>query len=98
LLQVNEEASNVVLEVEQKYNEIRRPVYARRNEVIKKIPDFWLTAVCISSIMIYVASSLLVKVLNDLRHCCVLTLQFLSHPMLADLLTEDDTQVPLACI
>ncbi|TKW04784.1 hypothetical protein SEVIR_7G132000v4 [Setaria viridis] len=59
---VNEEASNEVLEVEQKYNEIRRPVYARRNEVIQKIPDFWLTA-------------------------------FLSHPMLADLLTEDDTQI-----
>jgi hypothetical protein len=44
-LQVNEEASNEVLEVEQKYNEIRRPVYVRRNEMIQKIPDFWLTAV-----------------------------------------------------
>ncbi|KAL6845869.1 hypothetical protein ACP4OV_024444 [Aristida adscensionis] len=41
---VNEEASNKVLEVEQKYNEIRRPVYVRRNEIIKNIPDFWLTA------------------------------------------------------
>lgn len=45
-LQVNEEASNKVLEVEQKYNEIRKPVYVRRNEMIQKIPDFWLTAVC----------------------------------------------------
>lgn len=43
--QVNEEASEKVLEVEQKYNEIRRPVYDKRNEVIKSIPDFWLTAV-----------------------------------------------------
>jgi len=59
---VNEEASNKVLEVEQKYNEIRRPVYVRRNEMIQKIPDFWLTA-------------------------------FLSHPMLSDLLTEDDQQI-----
>lgn len=41
---VNEEASEKVLEVEQKYNEIRRPVYDKRNEVIKSIPDFWLTA------------------------------------------------------
>nr|GMC62165.1 NAP1-related protein 2-like [Ipomoea batatas] len=32
------------MEVEQKYNEIRRPVYDKRNEVIKSIPDFWLTA------------------------------------------------------
>ena len=35
-----------MLEVEQKYNEIRRPVYAKRNEIINTIPDFWLTAVC----------------------------------------------------
>ncbi|GFY84940.1 NAP1-related protein 2 [Actinidia rufa] len=40
----NEEASEKVLEVEQKYNEIRRPVYVKRNEIIKSIPDFWLTA------------------------------------------------------
>ncbi|KAG7016142.1 NAP1-related protein 2 [Cucurbita argyrosperma subsp. argyrosperma] len=42
--QVNEEAGDKVLEVEQKYNEIRRPVYVKRNEIIKTIPDFWLTA------------------------------------------------------
>ncbi|RWR84029.1 Nucleosome assembly protein NAP [Cinnamomum micranthum f. kanehirae] len=44
LEKVNEEASDRVLEVEQKYNEIRRPVYNKRNEIIKGIPDFWLTA------------------------------------------------------
>ncbi|XP_059670322.1 NAP1-related protein 2-like [Cornus florida] len=44
LEKVNEEASDRVLEVEQKYNEIRRPVYIKRNEIIKSIPDFWLTA------------------------------------------------------
>ncbi|XP_051116996.1 NAP1-related protein 2-like isoform X2 [Andrographis paniculata] len=44
LEKVNEEASEKVLEVEQKYNEIRKPVYDKRNEVIKSIPDFWLTA------------------------------------------------------
>jgi template-activating factor I len=59
---VNEEASDKVLEVEQKYNKIRRPVYVRRNEIIQKISDFWLTA-------------------------------FLSHPVLGDLLTEDDQQI-----
>lgn len=42
---MNEEASDKVLEVEQKYNEVRRPVYLRRNDIIKSIPDFWLTAV-----------------------------------------------------
>ncbi|CAK9308963.1 unnamed protein product [Citrullus colocynthis] len=44
LEKVNEEAGEKVLEVEQKYNEIRRPVYVKRNEIIKTIPDFWLTA------------------------------------------------------
>lgn len=31
--------------MEQKYNEIRKPVYDKRNDIIKSIPDFWLTAV-----------------------------------------------------
>jgi len=44
LEKINEEASDKVLEVEQKYNEIRGPVYDKRNEIIKSIPDFWLTA------------------------------------------------------
>ncbi|KAI8018822.1 NAP1-related protein 2 [Camellia lanceoleosa] len=44
LEKVNEEASEKVLAVEQKYNKIRRPIYVKRNEIIKSIPDFWLTA------------------------------------------------------
>ncbi|MBA0548132.1 hypothetical protein Golob_019248 [Gossypium lobatum] len=44
LEKINEEASEEVLEVEQKYNEVRRPVYDKRKDIIKKIPDFWLTA------------------------------------------------------
>ncbi|XP_028763436.1 NAP1-related protein 2-like isoform X1 [Neltuma alba] len=44
LEKINEEASDKVLEIEQKYNEIRKPVYEKRNEIIKTIPDFWTTA------------------------------------------------------
>ncbi|XP_010428446.1 PREDICTED: NAP1-related protein 1 [Camelina sativa] len=44
LEKINEKASDEVLEVEQKYNEIRKPVYDKRNEIIQSIPDFWLTA------------------------------------------------------
>eukprot|EP01018_Ginkgo_biloba_P038524 Gb_36879 [translate_table: standard] len=40
----NEEANDKVLEIEQLYMEKRRPIYQRRNEVIEKIPEFWLTA------------------------------------------------------
>ncbi|XP_052179981.1 NAP1-related protein 2-like isoform X2 [Diospyros lotus] len=44
LEKINEEASDKVLEVEQKYNEIRKPIYEKRNDIIKTIGDFWLTA------------------------------------------------------
>ncbi|KAL5544449.1 hypothetical protein UlMin_008233 [Ulmus minor] len=44
LEKINEEASDKVLEVEQKYNELRKPVYDKRNDIVKSIPDFWLTA------------------------------------------------------
>lgn len=43
--QINDEQSDKVLEIEQKYNEVRKPVYDKRHDVIKGIPDFWLTAV-----------------------------------------------------
>uniref|UniRef100_A0A0V0HKW4 Putative NAP1-related protein 2-like n=1 Tax=Solanum chacoense TaxID=4108 RepID=A0A0V0HKW4_SOLCH len=62
LEKINEEASDKVLEVEQKYNEVRKPVYDKRNNIIKAIPDFWLTA-------------------------------FLSHPVLGELLTEEDQKI-----
>ncbi|KAG0476214.1 hypothetical protein HPP92_013055 [Vanilla planifolia] len=44
LEKVNEAASDKVLEVEQQFNEIRKPIYSKRNEIIQTIPDFWLTA------------------------------------------------------
>ncbi|KAL8529597.1 hypothetical protein ACS0TY_006868 [Phlomoides rotata] len=44
LEKINEQASEEVVLLEQKYNEVRKPVYDKRNELIKSIPDFWLTA------------------------------------------------------
>ncbi|KAK4747293.1 hypothetical protein SAY87_026330 [Trapa incisa] len=44
LEKISDEASEKVLEIEQKYSELRKPVYDKRSEVIKSIPDFWLTA------------------------------------------------------
>jgi len=41
---LNEQASEEILKVEQKYNKLRRPFYDKRNEIIKRIPKFWLTA------------------------------------------------------
>jgi len=42
---LNERASEEILHVEQKYNKLRKPCYDRRSELIKNVPDFWLTTV-----------------------------------------------------
>jgi template-activating factor I len=41
---LNEKASEEILKVEQKYNKLRKPYFEQRNELIKKIPNFWVTA------------------------------------------------------
>lgn len=41
--QVNDEASERVLEVEREFNKKRRPLYLERNQIIRNIPHFWLT-------------------------------------------------------
>lgn len=51
---LNEKASEEILKVEQKYNKLRRPHYDSRNELIKKIPNFWVTAVSFNYMIINV--------------------------------------------
>merc|ERR1712080_409769 len=41
---LNEKASEEILKVDQKYNKLRKPLFEKRNEIIKKIPNFWVTA------------------------------------------------------
>jgi len=41
---LNEKASEEILKVEQKYNKLRKPFFEKRNELIAKIPNFWVTA------------------------------------------------------
>ena len=43
--QLNEKASEEILHVEQKYNRLRKPHFERRSELIRELPDFWLTTV-----------------------------------------------------
>ena len=42
---LNEKASEEILKVEQKYNQLRKPYFEKRNNIIKRIPNFWITAV-----------------------------------------------------
>ncbi|XP_067625782.1 protein SET [Eurosta solidaginis] len=41
---LNEKASEEILKVEQKYNKLRKPCYEKRSELVKRIPNFWVTA------------------------------------------------------
>ncbi|XP_014213305.1 protein SET isoform X1 [Copidosoma floridanum] len=41
---LNEKASDEILEVEKKYNKLRKPYFQKRNDIIKRIPNFWITA------------------------------------------------------
>uniref|UniRef100_A0AAX7VJI2 SET nuclear proto-oncogene b n=1 Tax=Astatotilapia calliptera TaxID=8154 RepID=A0AAX7VJI2_ASTCA len=40
---LNEQASEEILKVEQKYNKLRQPFFQKRSEIIAKIPNFWVT-------------------------------------------------------
>ena len=42
---LDEKASDEILKVEQKYNQMRKPHFEQRNNLIKKIPNFWVTTV-----------------------------------------------------
>lgn len=53
---MNEKASEEILKVEQKYNKLRKPLFEKRNEIIKNIPNFWVTAV--SNIYLYIGKHL----------------------------------------
>lgn len=83
--------------MEQKYSEIRKPVYDKRNEIIKSIPDFWLTAVSNLFVFVYMREFVIYKLYyvqrfswNWLFSC---SLQFISHPALGELLSEEDQKV-----
>jgi len=40
---LNEKSSEEILQVEMRYNELRKPHYAKRSDIIAKIPNFWIT-------------------------------------------------------
>lgn len=41
---LNEQASESILKVEQKFNKQRQPLFLKRSELITKLPNFWVTA------------------------------------------------------
>lgn len=53
---LNEKASDEILEVEKKYNKLRKPYFQKRNDIIKRIPNFWVTAVSFNLIILLLLS------------------------------------------
>ena len=41
-MQITDQRSDEILAVERRYNEIRRPVYLERNQLMREVPDLWL--------------------------------------------------------
>ncbi|CAI9767304.1 unnamed protein product [Fraxinus pennsylvanica] len=87
--------SEEVLEIEQKYSEKRKPVFDKRNDVIKSIPDFWMTAFLShparsellteddQKIFKYL-SSLEVEESKDLKSGCSITFNLKTNPYFED--------------
>lgn len=42
---LNEQASEEILAVEVRFNELRKPHYNKRADIIAKVPRFWITTV-----------------------------------------------------
>jgi len=40
---LNEQASEEILKIEQKYNKLRKPFYEKRSNIISKVEKFWVT-------------------------------------------------------
>ena len=49
---LNEQASEEILHVEQKYNQLRKPHYQKRAKLAQEIPEFWFTTVSYSKSLI----------------------------------------------
>lgn len=48
---INEKASEEVLQIEIKYNRLRKPHIEKRSQLISNIPNFWATAVSFQLIL-----------------------------------------------
>ena len=42
---LSEKCAEEILQVEQKFNKLRKPFLEMRSEILKRIPEFWVTTV-----------------------------------------------------
>lgn len=99
--QLNEKASEEILKVEQKYNQLRKPFFEKRNGIIKKIPNFWVTSFVnhpqISSILddeeeecLHYLTKLDVEEFDDIKSGYRINFNFDTNPYFSnDILTKE---------
>jgi hypothetical protein len=82
--ELNDKATEEILEVERKYNRLRKPIYEKRAEAIRKLPEFWFKVVsfCVCNTI----------ACCDMYFSCYLlpSIKFTGQDMLAALLVGED--------
>lgn len=96
ICKLNEKASEEILKVEQKFNELRRPHFEKRNELLKDIPNFWLTSLANHPMIapmiesaededcLHYVVNLDVEEFEDIKSGYKLKLHFITNPYIAN--------------
>lgn len=102
---LNEKASEEILKVEQKFNKLRRPHFEKRNEILKEIPNFWLTSMANHPIIapmietpededcLHYMVNLDVEEFEDIKSGYKLKLHFVDNPYITNQVITKEFQV-----
>lgn len=102
---LNEKASEEILKVEQKFNKLRRPHFEKRNNLLKGIPNFWLTSLANHPIIapmidcqedvdcLHYMINLDVEEFEDIKSGYRLKLHFVENPYIANDVIVKEFQV-----
>ena len=77
--QVNDEASDKVLQIEVEYNQKRQPIYKERSEHLKKLPDFWQLCILQHPVLRSLVTEEDEEALRYIEDVCARQLNPLSH-------------------
>lgn len=102
---LNEKASEEILKVEQKFNKLRRPHFEKRNELLKEIPNFWLTSLANHPMIapmiesaededcLHYMVNLDVEEFEDIKSGYKLKLHFIENPYIANEVIVKEFQI-----
>lgn len=105
IFNLNEKASDEILKVEQKFNKLRRPHFEKRNELLKEIPNFWVTSLANHPIIapmiesaededcLHYMVNLDVEEYEDIKSGYKLNLHFVENPYIANEVITKEFQI-----